>query len=393
MSDSIYLEKIQKAMNERKDSFEERKRSQMQSPTQASDPNAVTEPPPVTEQQQRNELDIISRGSIHTDLSKAVSNVFHGVNMLGYRAPIPINKDQYGLTLFTKPRFRLHDDNLVRDRKLAQLMTEDSSSYAAAIRAYLDPVGQSRKQFSSLGVDSKNCFIPLLTNTIETLSGWPDIVMDTYNAPEGVRKQTWMMYDGVVNIHSRYTLSASFKNITRDPVTWLFDTWLRYGSLEREGEVVPYYTNIFYREIDYQTRVWRVVLNEQRTHVTKIAACYAAEPISISIGQHFNFNSEAPFNQENASINIQFECVGADYNDPILIDEFNDLVCMFNPSMRDGEREIVYKKLSGDANQGISQNSVTSLFNYLTYLRIDPDTYELEQWVDYETYYSILGED
>ena len=193
MSGSKYLETIQKAMSDRDRTLPERESSRNQNPiTNQEDPNLPLEPPPAAEQTVQSELDIISRDSIHTELSKAVSNVFYGINMLGYRAPVPINKDQYGLTLFTKPRMRLTRDNLLVDRKLSMLDVNDSTSYASAVRAYLDPVSHRFGDFKSIGVDPKNCFIPLLTNTIETATGWPDIVIDTYNSPEGVRKETWM---------------------------------------------------------------------------------------------------------------------------------------------------------------------------------------------------------
>ena len=66
MPGSKYLETIQKAMNERAQSLPSRKRSQRQDPDTVTEANSVAQPPPVTQQQYADELDIISRDAIHT---------------------------------------------------------------------------------------------------------------------------------------------------------------------------------------------------------------------------------------------------------------------------------------------------------------------------------------
>lgn len=385
---SEYLRKLEETMAERNAEFDQRLASVRSNPvTNLSDPNAATTPPPVRAQQLRKELDIVSRDSIYTDMSSVVTNVFRGINVLGYQAPVPINKDQYGYTFFTKPRMNLEEENLIQFRKLAQLASEDSTTMGNAIRAYLDPVGHNTSSggFESAIVDKKNIFIPLLTNTLESLSGWPDPLIDTYKAAPGVRKETWMMYDGVVEINNDFPLTATFRNITRDPISFLFDTWLLYGSGVREGMLRPRRSAVVFKELDYQTRIWRIVLDETRTHVTKIAACFAAQPVNISLGKAFDYNSAAPYNQNNSSINVQFDAVGATYNDPILFQEFNESVGIYNKQMVDDDaRYRFYKRLSPQE---------VPLFNYRAYPRIDPDTLRFEWYVDYTTYFGTFPDE
>lgn len=385
MSDSIYAEKLKDEMAERTADLERRRDSLRQNIfSNPEGVNSSVTPPPVTAQKLERELDIVSRDSIHNEMSSLQTNIFRGFNTLGYQAPVPINKEQYGYTFFTRPRMNLNDENLLYNRKLAQLITKTSNTMGSAIRAYLDFPGHKGGEFRSDVVDKQNTFIPLLGNTIESLSGFPDPVIDTYTAPPGLRKETWMMYDGVIEIRNEYPLTATFRNISRDPVSFLFDMWLQYGSGVRLGSFEPRYTSMFFHELDYQTRVWRIVLNEHRTHVAKIAACSAAIPVNISLGKAFDFNNNAPFNQGNSSVNVQFLAVGATYNDPILFKEFNETVIMGNSNMRDGVRDRFYKKLP---------HGLTPVFNYKAYPRINIDTLEFEWWVDYETYFSVLPED
>jgi hypothetical protein len=71
--------------------------------------------------------------------------------------------------------------------------------------------------------------------------------------------------------------------------------------------------------------------------------------------------------------------MGADYNDPIIISEFNAVVAIFNGKMKGkaSDRERYYRKVSADE---------LDYFNYRGYPYIDPETHELEWWVPKELY-------
>lgn len=193
-----------------------------------------------------------------------------------------------------------------------------------------------------------------------------------------------MLYDGIYAIHGGYTLNYTGRNMRGDPLTYLLDMWLLAGDALRRGRISPFFSDAVNRRIPYQTRIWRLILDETRTFVTKIAATHAAMPTAAPTGAALNYNSNAPFTEENASVNAPFECTGLTYNDPSLVEQFNRLNVTFNPGMHDLIRENHYRKIPvGEA----------MLLNYRSYLRINPRTMELEYWVAYDDYYKAFGED
>jgi hypothetical protein len=140
---------------------------------------------------------------------------------------------------------------------------------------------------------------------------------------------------------------------------------------------------IIENEVDYQTRIYRLILDPSRKYVQKIAACGAGFPISAPIGAAFNFESDTPINRANDQIQMTFRCVGAMYQDDILIDEFNRTVSMHNRDMEtDSSRASEMTKLTPE---------YFNLFNFKGYPRINPDTYELEWWVNTADFKELLN--
>jgi hypothetical protein len=135
-------------------------------------------------------------------------------------------------------------------------------------------------------------------------------------------------------------------------------------------------------EIDYMTRIYRLVLDPTRTYVQKIANCGAAFPTAVPMGAAFNYTSDSPLANDNEQISIPFQCIGVEYNDPISIQEFNATVVYFNPEMDDGSRSQLFTKLS---------KSELALFNYQGYPRIAEDN-ELEWWVSNDVYQLTINE-
>lgn len=337
----------------------------------------------------------ISQRSGYGQLKSAATAAFFGINHRGAGNPIPLNTDQYGLTFFTRPRLNLSYDNITRDRTLASMASNRVDSMPRAIRAYLDPVGArlgnpitygekgavKAVAYPSALVDNLSAFIPLLTNSLVSLSGWPDPYVDTYTTKSGLYKEEWSMIDGIAKIYNKFSLSANFRNMIGDPISYLFYVWTQYATLVHEGALDPRPESIVENEIDYNTRIYRLVLDPTRRYVQKLAACGAAFPLAISIGASFNYNEDKAFNSDNDQISVEFQALGAIYMDPILVQEFNDTVVMFNQNMKDSTRASTYIKLKAEERP---------LFNYIGYPRIDPVTMELEWWVTKQDYKIIM---
>jgi hypothetical protein len=340
-----------------------------------------------------DQVDLLARLSGYGDLTSALRNSLIGFNHRAFGAPVPYNAENYGMTFFTRPRLNLSYDNVAMDRILTPLLTEDPATYQRAIRVMLDPesgVGRNLASGNSRWhavesnlFDRKQAFIPLLTNNLLSMSGWPDPTMDYYVSNPGVTREVWTMADGPIDIRYNWQATANFRNIIGDPITLLFHSWLRYIGNVRSGKMVPWPEEIIENRIDYQTGIWRLVLDPARKYIQKISRTIAA-PSAVPLGASMDYNTDSPFNQANASqISIPFDCVGAEYNDPILFTEFNLLVCAHNTDMVSTNRNRVMLKIPP---------AELAYFNFFGYPRIDARTAELEWYIYRTDYQNLLNE-
>lgn len=327
--------------------------------------------------------DVWARSAIGNP-STAITETLYGLNHRSLANSIPINKDYYGLTFFTKPDLRLTASNLQKLRKFAPMLTTRETSLPRAIRAMLDfrHNDHINESYPCSLIDPKQIFIPLLTNQLISMSGWPDIELPTHTSDPGVYGEQFSFADGITDIYRTWDMTANFRNIPGDPVTMLFYYWVIYAAAVFEGTLTPYPDNIVENTIDYQTRIYRIVLDSSKRFVQKIACTGASFPISDPIGASFNFDTDTPINR-NDQVSINFRCIGAEYLDDIIIHDFNASVCFGNKAMYDDQRQ----------NAGMTKipNEYIYLFNHLGYPRINPHTFELEWWVHTDEFVELTG--
>lgn len=329
-------------------------------------------------------IDRVLQASPVGPVSTAIGDTFFGINHRQTPTAIQINKDFFGLTFFTRPMLNLTTENIRAIRQFTPLLTTKAESIQRIIRCILDsrlgggPGGDGTSpNITSPFVDNQQAFIPVLSNHLLSISGWPDVNLPTMTSQAGAYKEEFSMADGVTANYSSYDINATFRNLPGDPITLLFLVWVHYASLVYQGLIVPYPEMIIQNEIDYQTRIYRLVLDSTKTYVKKIAACGAAFPLSSPIGASFNVDHGSPINSSNDQITIPFRAMGAMYQDDILIDEFNKTVAMFNSEMGDDSRASAYQQIPIAA---------LNIFNNRGYPYINPNTYVLEWWVDKREY-------
>ena len=347
-----------------------------------------------------NSADILQATSIHTGygpLNAGITSAFTGHNYRGLGNPAPVNNEQYGMVFFTRPRLNLSYDNLIRDRTFVGMLNENEASIPRAIRCILDPklekLGSAAGPITSRLSDPHNAFISIASNCLETMSGWPDPYIDTYTSRSGIYKDEWSMVDSYCKNYSAWDMSCNFRNIVGDPIGFMFHAWTQYASLVREGTFDPHMEMIMENEIDYNTRIYRVILDPSRRFVTRISACGAAFPTSNSIGSMFNYSTDGIYNRDGDQISVTFRCMGAMYYDPILIDAFNKTVWMFNEAMRSEEQTA--EDPHGDALRLRTLVKLPPaerhLFHGQGYPRINPHTAELEWWIPKVDYDATLA--
>jgi hypothetical protein len=333
-------------------------------------------------------------------VDNAIGNNLYGINHRQTPGRVPPNKDTYGLTFFTRPQLNLQADNIRTERRFYSLLSKNELSMQRYIRCMLDPrlnVGVEVKNISSKVTDGKivytypavttplidnhQAFIPVLTNNLLTLSGWPDVTAPVFESDAGMYKESYAQVDGLTKNYESFDLDASFRNTTGDPILYMFYVWLHYMGNVFEGRMVPYMDYLVENVIDYNTRIYRLVLDIGKDKVKKIAATGASFPVSVPTGSFFDFNSETPYSDQNKDISIRFRCLGAEYLDDILIREFNETTYIFHSHMRDGVREKKMTKID---------KKYLPLFNNRGYPHINENNYNLEWWVDNSLYSNIM---
>lgn len=314
-------------------------------------------------------------------VGSAISNHLYGFNHQQIAGLVPNSTDQNGLVFFTRPQLNLSSNNIRNIRKFYSLLTDTPDSIQRYVRCMLDP----RLMTNAYGeepmvcplVDNEQAFIPVLTNSLKTLSGWSDIAVHDYTTKPGRLKEVYAQVDGTAEQYGDSTLDANFNNSKTDPIILMFYVWVLYQSFVFENKMVPYPDFWAYNRIDYNTRIYRLVLNEQKTTVTKITANGAGFPLNVPLGQFFDYNIEEPLSRRSKNITVRFKSLGTCHLDDILVKEFNTIVGIFNPSMRDDFRDISMVKIP---------MRWLGNFNHRGYPRIEPDTYKLDWYVKKEVF-------
>lgn len=321
------------------------------------------------------------------DVEARWQHILGGLNRLPNVNPVPTHKEMQGLVLFTRPELNLSASNISANRHLSHLLATSPTSVQHAVRRILDPILQRTDRGGDVSplVDMYSPYISLLTNTIVTMSQPPDIGTSTYTSSEGILKEQWIMNDGIAMMNGKYDLTCVFDNVKGGAVLSLLHSWLLYMSYLRigpNGGVFPYPEASFYGVMDYFTRIERFKFDESGKRITQWFHTGASYPTNLSIGAGFGYNREEAYEMENKTLSVQFACVGAVYQDPIQLLEFNMRYERFNPLFRDGVREASFKRIDyGDIPE----------FNYIGYPRINLVTLEMEWWVPNNVYAMVVG--
>lgn len=339
-----------------------------------------------------NQLDLLTLESDIGPRRSAITANSYGLNISGYLNPTLKNQDQQGYCFFTRPRMRMSVDNCLAHSTFHGMLNAPNRSVTRLIRAVLDPMGSGSPQRITAQRAYKNehlypCdlvdpympFIPLLTNNLVTLNGWPDLDIGKYVSREGVQKETFSMVDGVAEIYNNFTLNASFRNLVGDPLGYMFWSWAMYMSLVYQGELTPWVDAIMDNEMDYQLRIYRLTMDVTKTFVQKIAYTGVAMPVVANVGAGFNY-SEKPFIEDLDDHQISFDCNGVKYYDGHAFRIFNRHVTDFNVNMLDAQRERTMVKLTKKEQR---------IFNFSAYPYINEETSELEWWVFREQYNAL----
>ena len=111
-----------------------------------------------------------------------IVNNLRAFNIIQNQSNPQVQVENMGYVFFTRPSLNLSYDNIIMDRTLTPMLSKEPLSIGRYVRAMLDPLGNWECPL----VDATNVFMPLLSNTVESLAGWQDPIIDTYQSTAGL---------------------------------------------------------------------------------------------------------------------------------------------------------------------------------------------------------------
>ena len=258
------------------------------------------------------------------------------------------NHEYSGLVFFTRPTLNLTAANLRQNRIMQMLETEDPLSIQFMIRMLLDSDLSQSPYFSEMVgrsplIDGTSPFITPFTNYIETLSGGPNLNMESYTTEGGLFSESQAMPIGTDRNAKPIDLSISFAEIQGGINSAILLYWLLYMDLIQRGECIQYRADTEQRRMGWTCSIYRFMLDPTRQYITrwcKFTGCY---PISLPTASILDYNASENFVEAAKKLNVTFKCNHTGYpQDPIILKEFNMLVSSFCP----GILSKSYKKLT-----------------------------------------------
>lgn len=334
-------------------------------------------------------MEMISRQGGYGGTETAFTEAISGFNMIHQGVKLPMNRELQGHIFVTRPCLNLTDDNIAAVRELSSLyMRTGTGNWMGALRAMLDPI--TAKQYPRHGTemfDTRQAFLPFMSNLCVSATGWPDRVGNTYAYERGIENETSIFHDTGYRILSQWECSMTLENIVGNPVTKFAEMMLIYQGAVYLNRMMPHLECLALNEIDYTMRIYRIILDPNGRTISGIAATGSSMLSSSNIGSMFNYTRESAYNEDSKQVTLQFDSVGAMYNDPYLMRAFNRTVSNgdFCPAMgSESTRHELFVRI--DPNQ-------RQLFNFKCFPWINEYTIELEWWVDKHIYDKLFYDD
>lgn len=303
---------------------------------------------------------------------------------------IQINSEMVGMTFFTRPKLNMTTSSLRQDRTLAMLDTLDPLSFMFSLRCNLDTKFASTRPASDLAdkcpwFNSDSPFNVPLSNTLIGMSGWPDWSVEYETTQSGYFSEDMTLARGSDWGRRTYDLSCTFRDVQGGYMMAYFYYWLIAMTLQMDGTIVAYPEDREANRLNYTCSIYRFVLDPSMRTITKWAKATGCFPVSIPIGDVFNFGAGDSFIHTSREFTIPFKANNIRYMDPIHLSAFNTLVRRYaGDNILDSDNRIKTSMTSNENFTGIPYIDLYSGTNELMWLAepeelIDPTSSVIEQ--------------
>jgi len=319
-------------------------------------------------------------------------SVLKGINHRGSGDVVSPNLERC-FVFFTRPELNFTDDNISGVRRLRHLLNNNPYSISNYVKSTLMPHvitstvrGLEPSLSRSPFVEERSPFIPLKTNCLKSISGWPDELMNISDMAEGMRQQVTGIVDDTPNNYSQFDLTCSFINVRSSPLFVMLSAIRQYSTTASVGGLSPFPKVKAARYLDYTQRIYVLVMDESGINIRNAACTGAAIMKGLPTGAKFNHVNDGPLNPVDDTIDVPYHCYGVRYDDPIILENFNRIVRDYNP---DFFNDLV-DGMRGDYK--LVPHEELDVFNFEAIPYLNTDTMQLEWYCREDRYNEIMDE-
>jgi hypothetical protein len=299
-------------------------------------------------------------GSFYNSLQTNLSQI----NRYG---PVPFtpNRVMSGYTFITRPQLNLSLPSIRSNRILSTLETYQPIDVNFMIRGLLDPrwyaTWIAANQPESVLLDFRNPWLTPLVNNLTSITGFPDLNIDTDPGKTGFFNEKLTIASGSNRLKHGADLSLTFREISGGIIFSLFHIWLEYMAAVTKNEVTAYAQEIDQRRLNYTVSIYRFLLTPDRRHIQHCAKATGCFPVSLPVGNLFNMNQNELSVKGAQELTIPFIANVVEFDDPIIPLEFNMLAKRYWNDIDNLDSNYVFE---------------TPAFNPTTLLSDDKSTYD-----------------
>jgi hypothetical protein len=291
------------------------------------------------------DIDYAYRSSGCGGFENQIQTFLYGLDRFN-KNTLPLNAELSGLTFITRPRINFSDLNIRQERILSSLDVGKPDSVAFMIRCLLDTViagpyedntGTKQRLADAVATsplfNQYNPFMTPVCNALTSITGFPDPILDTFTTEAGFHSEDQTIPTGYDFLRKTYELQLGFKDIQGGIIMAIFYYWLYYIACVVKGTVTAYKQDIDKRRMNFDVSIYRFILDPTRKRIVRWARATSCFPKSVPYGAVFNINEGEHWISAASKFSIPFVANTVEYNDYVILYEFNQLVRRYFPDV------------------------------------------------------------
>lgn len=171
---------------------------------------------------------------------------------------------------------------------------------------------------STLPYNTKNNFIPLLSNTLVSTLPLPDKNAE-YVETNGNVYGTKIRYRDSSSGSKNFTFSLEFQDTRFYEVYMFFRIYDEYINLKNLGIVAPKQRQVWRKILHDQFSIYKITVDEDGTTITHFAKYTGVFPTSVPSSMFSDMNSTEP----KGRLSVEFNCFEVEDMNPYILREFN----------------------------------------------------------------------